>query len=74
MTELRVAASTPLDVLAYVTAPDAAVATEVLTPLGAQLLAAAATPQPRDEIERRFPGAGPMIASWLQRSILVAAS
>jgi hypothetical protein len=72
-TDLHVTAPAPLDVVAYVTAADASVQTEPLTPVGKQLLAAAATPRTRGELERLVPGAGPTVASWLERDILVCA-
>jgi hypothetical protein len=72
-TELRVVAPAPLEVVAYVAAADAPTQTEALTPVGRQLLAAAATPYPRGELLRLAPDAGPTIASWLERGILVCA-
>jgi hypothetical protein len=72
-TELRVTAPTPLDVIAWVAAADAPVEIEPVTPAGRQLLDAAATPRPRDELERLAPGAGPTLAGWLARGILVDA-
>jgi hypothetical protein len=72
-TELRVTASTPLDVVAYITAADAPIELEPVPPAGHPLLAAAAAPCPRDELERLAPDAGPTIARWLARGILVHA-
>jgi hypothetical protein len=72
-TELRVTAPGPLDVLAWVAAADAPVEVEPVTPAGRQLLAAAAMPRPRGELERLAPGAGPTLAGWLARGILVHA-
>ena len=66
-------AAAPLDVVAYIAAPDASPEIEVLTPAGRQLLAAAATPHPRDELLGLVPDAGPTVASWLERGILVGA-
>ena len=72
-TELRVTAPVPLDVVAYIAAADAPVEVEPVTATGRQLLAAAAAPCPRGELERLAPDAGPIIASWLARGILVPA-
>lgn len=72
-TELRVTAPVPLDVLAWVPTADAPVEVEPVTPAGRQLLAAAATPRPRGELERLVSGAGPLLASWLARGVLVHA-
>jgi hypothetical protein len=72
-TDLHVTAPAPLDVVACVTAADAPVETEPVTPLGKQLLAAAATPCPRGELERLVPGADSTVARWLERGILVCA-
>jgi hypothetical protein len=72
-TELRVTSPAPLDVVGYVTAADAPVETEPLTSIGAQLLAAAATPRPRAELERVVPGAAALVATWLDRGLLVCA-
>jgi len=71
--ELHVTALGPVDVLAYVAAADASPELEPVTAIGTQVLAATAAPRPRDEIERLVPGASPVIASWLERGILVSA-
>jgi hypothetical protein len=72
-TELRVTAPAPLDVVAYIPAADALVEVEPVPMAGHRLLAAAAAPCPRGELERLAPDAGPTIASWLARGILVHA-
>jgi hypothetical protein len=84
-TELQVTAPGPVDVVAYVTAADAAVEIEPLTAIRSQLLAAAAMPRSRRELERAMVGAGATadaalegsvaatIESWLDRGILVYA-
>lgn len=75
--ELEVTAEAPLDVLAHVAAADAALQTEAITPLGAQLLAAAAQPLRRDELERSCAGPdagapiGALIDRWLESGVLV---
>lgn len=71
--ELHVTAPGPVDVLAYVAAADASPELEPVTAIGKQVLAATAGPRPRGEIERLIPGASPVIASWLERGILVSA-
>jgi len=72
-TELRVVAPAPLEVVAYIAAADALPQIEALTPVGKQLLAAAATPRPCGELLAVVPDAGPTVASWLERGILVRA-
>jgi hypothetical protein len=71
--DLHVTAPGPVDVLAYVVAADASPELEPVTAIGTQVLAATAAPCPRDELERVIAGAGPVIASWLARGILVSA-
>ena len=71
--ELHVTAPGPVDVLAYVAAADASPELEPVTAVGTQVLTATAAPHPRGELERLVPGASPVIASWLERGILVSA-
>jgi len=70
--ELQVTSPGPVDVLAYVVAADASPELEPVTAIGKQVLAATTAPCPRGELERLVPGAGPVIAGWLPRGILVS--